>query len=682
MLGRKENSVRHGRFIALGVFFAVVCCVFLFRLIYYQLASPDKYASAVTATGNTRSVTVIAQRGNICDRNGNVLVKNTFTYNIQIEYGALPESVEEAYESYLGALDFIDEVGAKRDADVFALTGNYPNYSYVEAAYDTDSVIFKRLVYVLRQYFPSECEGLDDSLLTSRISASELGALIAQKHSIVSFDKKGNVIFNYSERDTERLISLRYNMVAGYFGIMSPYVLVRDADDRTAAAIQERHLSGITVRAVANRTYNYKKADGTRYAEHILGTVGRITAENSEYYTSLGYSLDAVVGRSGCELAFEEYLHGVDGEMAIVYDDRGRVIDTYYITEPIAGRDVYLTIDINVQMEAENSLDSKISSDSGVGGAVAATDVNTGEILALASGPNGELNRAISAYAPGSTFKVGVALAALNEGIINQYSNIATYGSYNGMKCSHYMPDGSCCGNINTVKALERSCNYFFAYLGDIMGLDTLTRYATVFGFGQNTGIEIGLNASVAESTGGLTDKEELDYMAAIGQLSTATPLQISQYIAMVANGGTRYSAHLLYAVVDYETGEVLYTPEKVAVASFSALGIKDEDVATVKAGMYSVVYGEDASSYVYDAFKSATYTVAGKTGTAQVSGQTDNALFTAFAPYESPKIAVTCFIEQGQTGGLASSVVRNVMDAYSSHVSSLGQEQNNGAQG
>ena len=670
----RGKDISHRRYIALGVIFFVCCLIFAIRLIYYQLAAQDTYASAVMLDGNTRSVTVIAQRGNICDRNGNVIVTNKYTYELCIEYGALPETRAEAYESYLGALDFLEQTGVPRHSDVFALTGKYPDYSYTDEAY-VEGRVRNKLAYVLRQLFPDESEGLDDTALIEKLDASTLGRYIAENYDIVDVDKNGSVTYPYSERDTERLISLRYNMAADGFGVIAPYVLASGCDEMSAAALRERHLEGITVRAVAERDCLYRKSDGTRYAAHILGTVGSITAENSEYYTSLGYALDAKVGRSGCELAFEEYLRGIDGEMAIVYDDNGRVIDTYFIKEPVAGRDVYLTIDINVQIEAENSLDAKIAANNGVGGAVAATDVNTGEILALASGPDGEINRAISAYAPGSTFKVGVALAALNEGVIQSYSNIATYGSYNGMKCSHYMPDGSCCGNINTVKALERSCNYFFAYLGDTMGLDTLTRYATVFGFGQSTGIEIGLNASLGESTGGMTDKTELDYMAAIGQLSTATPLQISQYIAMVANGGTRYNAHLLSRVVEYDTGKTVYAPEKYVMSSFSSLGIKSEDVETVRQGMYAVVYGEDASSYVYDAFRSADYKVAGKTGTAQVSGQTDNALFTAYAPYGSPKIAVTCFVEQGQTGGLASSVVRDVMDAYSTFVSPLGQD-------
>ena len=682
-MNRRSGHISYTRYIALGVLFTVCCAIFAFRLIHYQLVASDKDASAIVVSGNVRTVTVVAQRGNICDRNGNVLVKNSFSYNIQIEYGALPESVSEAYASYLGALDFIDEMKLERDSDLYCLSGSYPEYSYSEGALDESSEIYKKLVYVIRQYFPKETEGLDASLVIGKVTASELGQAIAEKHSIVEKNKQGVIKFNYTERDTERLVALRYNMAASQFGIISPYVLIRNADEKLAAAFQERHLSGITVKAVASRIYNFRKADGTRYASHILGSVGPITSENSEYYTSLGYKLDSVVGRSGCEAAFEEFLRGVDGEMAIVYDDNGRIIDKYYTKEPVAGKDVYLTIDINVQIESENSLDEKIKANNGVGGAIAATDVNTGEILALASGPDGEINRAISAYAPGSTFKVGVALAALNEGVIDRYSSIATYGSYNGMKCSHSNEAGTvCCGNVGAVKALERSCNYFFAYLGDTMGLDTIRRYATLFGFGQSTGIEIGLNASVGESTGFLSDKAELDYMAAIGQLSTATPLQISQYVAMVANGGTRYSAHLLSRVVDYETGETVFTPTLKVLSSFSTANIDASHVETVKKGMYDVVYGEDASSYVYDSFRSATYTVAGKTGTAQVSGQTDNALFTAFAPYESPKIAVTCFIEQGQTGGLASGVVRDVMDAYSSYVSSLGNGNSNGASG
>ena len=263
-----------------------------------------------------------------------------------------------------------------------------------------------------------------------------------------------------------------------------------------------------------------------------------------------------------------------------------------------------------------------------------------------------------------------MALAALNEGLIEIYTNMLTRGSYNGMKCSHYITDGECCGNIGVEKALERSCNYFFAKLGDDMSIDIIKKYAEAYGFGLPTGIEIGLNASTTEATGAISD--ELAYMAAIGQLNSATPLQISQYIAMIANGGTRYSAHLLRSVRDYGASQPYYSTPVTVLGELSPLGVSEEDIKTVLRGMYDVVYGKDASSYVRDAFASAKYTVAGKTGTAQRAGQRDNALFVAYAPYESPKISVTCFVEQGNTGGIAASVVRDVMDSYSDNVSSL----------
>ncbi len=669
---RDHEPHRRARYISLGVFFVICISIFAVRLIYYQLAMRDTYASAVMSDAGTRTVTVQAQRGNICDRNGNILVKNDYTYDLQIEYGALPESRAEAYESYLAVLDLLEQTGTPRASELCPFEGSYPDYTYKPEALDPDTKLGKKLRHVLDIFYVQNkkfgIDSIDQAL--AEVDARRLASYIAQNYDIVKVDKAGVETSKYSKDQIERLIALRYDLAADDFGVVSPYVLAENVGQRLVSAMRERHLVGITVSAEATRVYNYYNASGGRYAAHLLGTVGSITAENSDYYTAIGYRLDAKVGRSGAELAFEEYLHGEDGTLAIVEDDDGRVIETYWVKEPVAGRDVWLTLDINVQIAAEDSLASKIEAQSGVGGAVVATDPNTGEVLALASAPELELNRAISAYEPASTFKVGIALAALNEGLIEGYSNILTRGSYNGMKCSHYTASGQCCGNIGVAKAIERSCNYFFAYLGDEMGLDTIKKYASVYGFGQSTGIEIGLNAATPEATGAISD--ELAYMAAIGQLNAATPLQITQYIAMISNGGTRYAAHLLKSVREYGADEPEYVTQPVPVASLSSLGISAEDVKTVQKGMHDVVYGTDASSYVRDAFRSASYTVAGKTGTAERTGQRDNALFVAYAPYESPKLAVTCFIEQGHTGGVASGVVRDVMDAYSDHVSDL----------
>ena len=655
---RSHEPHRAARYISLGIFFVVCIAIFAVRLIHYQIATSDEYSIPVYADGNVRTVTVRAERGNICDRNGVVLVTNSYTYKIQIEYGSIPEEREDAYSVYLGALDLLDETNTERANDYSPFEGSYPEFNFKKEANDPTTAIYKKLTKVIEALGYPEYN-----------SASDLARFIANKYGIITVNKDGTVKTDYSDRDIGRLIELRYNMLACDFPY-APYVLAEKVDERMASAVKERHLTGVTVSAEAGRHYVYKKSDGSRYAAHIFGTVGVITAETGEYYTSLGYPLDAKVGRSGAELAFEEYLRGVDGTLAIIEDENGNVIETYWEKEPIPGKDVWLTIDMSMQMAAENALAEQIA-EGGSGGAVAATDPRTGEVLALASYPDDHANKAISAYAPGSTFKVGMALAALNEGIITEDSLVELFGSYNGTTC-HNHGDSTCSGTIDVVHALGCSCNYFFAYLGDILGKDNITKYGELYGFGSPTGLEIGLNSTVPESSGSLSDNEDLDYMSAIGQLHRCTPLQISQYIAMIVNGGTRYSAHILKCVKEYDTGTLITETKPSKTASLSTLGITPDSIRTVCRGMFEVVNGEGASSYVRSAFASAPYTVAGKTGTAEVSGQKDNAFFVGYAPYTDPKVVVTAFVEEGRTGGLASGIVRDVMDAYSENVSPL----------
>ncbi len=678
---RSHEPHRAARYISLAVFFAVFVCIFAIRLVYYQLANPDSFASPVVADGNVRTVKVKAQRGNICDRNGTVIVGNKYSYSIAVEYSALPDTRNEAHASVLGALELLEITGTERASDVSPFVGHYPEYSYSEASRTEGTAEYKKLKKVLETLvIDKNGEFPDFDSAWNNLPASDLALIIAKHYEIVEEDKNGVLSTEYSNEEIHKLVNIRYNMVADDFPY-APYVLAENVDARFVAALKERHLTGITVSADAERQSNFVRPDGVRYAASILGSVGIITAETADYYTELGYPLDAVVGRSGCELAFEEYLRGTDGELAIVEDDSGYIIDTYWVKEPVAGKDVWLTIDIDVQMTAENSLIAEVN-DGGSGGAVAATDPRTGEILALASYPETDANKAISAYAPGSTFKVGMALAALNEGIIDANTYIKLYGSYNNLKCNNH-GSGTCSGTINVVGALGCSCNYFFADIGDKLGIERIREYAELYGFAGATGIEIGLNAVSSENYGSICDNENMDYMAAIGQLNLATPLQISQYIAMIVNGGTRYSAHLLKSVKEFDTGETVYEKGVAAVATLKSKNISDKNIETVCRGMYEVVYGAGASSYVSGAFRSAPYTVGGKTGTAEVSGQAaDNAFFVGYAPFESPKIVVTAFIEQGRTGGLASGIVRDVMDAYSENVERLAEDSDSGAKG
>ncbi|MBQ8388569.1 MAG: hypothetical protein IJX46_06565 [Clostridia bacterium] len=700
---RKKSVDLSARMLIVGAIFAVFCCIFAARLVYYQLVEGDTYASAVY-NGNMRTVTVPAARGNICDRNGKVIVTNEYTNDLVIDYDTLPDTRDGVHRVLLDALAALRATGSedKMADSLFPVEGSYPNYVYSAAALTEGDPVCARLKTFLKNNFEADPDtGIQE--LTARHSAYELVAYIAEKYNI-TVDDEGAPKDIFSPEEIDSLVSLRYGMELSGFGAVADYTLAEDVSENLQSYVAERHIRGLDFSSASHRVYKY---DG--YASHILGTVGPIYAEEAEKYAALGYSVNDTVGKSGCEAAFESYLHGKDGLMAIIEDDEGNVVDQYYIEKPVAGKDVYLTIDIELQVSAEDALreniETRINAWRGLeadAGAIIATDPQSGEILAIASYPTydlstynadyGELsklevspylNRSLLAYAPGSTFKVGMALAALEEGLIDAHTVVHTAGIYDGLKCSHYATSGGqtvCCGDINVCEALMVSCNYFFSELGDRLTVEKIRKYAAMFGFGESTGIELG------ESTGKVATS--YPHAAAIGQSDNlCTPLQISQYVAMIANGGTRYAAHILHSVRTAD-GHVLYSSSPKAAEMLT--GVSDENIATVKQGMYDVVSGERASSYVRenfvkvgneyqiggywstDAAGNRVYVggkqVGGKTGTAEVDNDknsTDNAWFTGFAPFDDPEIAVTCFIENGYTGGFASFAVAETMDAY-----------------
>ncbi|MBQ8511801.1 MAG: hypothetical protein IJ497_04235, partial [Clostridia bacterium] len=457
---------------------------------------------------------------------------------------------------------------------------------------------------------------------------------------------------------------------------------------------------GITVRVSAGRVYNYPG-----YASHILGSIGDIPGENVDYYTERGYSYDAIVGINGVEAAFEEYLRGQDGVLKITEDGYGNIVSTEVYTEPVAGKDVYLTIDIGMQMCAEKALaenifkireDAKwskpLSGEDAAAGAMTVEDCDTGEILAICSYPTYNLetyqedltgllsdetsplyNRALyGLYAPGSTFKVGVALAALEEGIIEKDTVIDTKGIYTYYEESNYTPrcwlylmTGRSHGPIAVVEAIQESCNYFFYDVGRRLTIEKMNEYCTLYGLGQPTGIELPEYTGILagpdyRNDNGLGKWSPGDTLqAAIGQSDNQfNPLQISSYIASILNGGVRYRAHLLYEVREY-TGELVYKNNPTVASEYK---LEDDILATLKEGMKGVMDNGSAASV----FSGYEISVGGKTGTAQVSDKkSDNGIMTAFAPFEDPEIVVTCIIEQASGGTEAGYSVRDVFDYY-----------------
>ncbi len=660
MRHQKKNT--HLRYGIIAVSFAVICLVYIVVLAVVQArGSQTKYASD---EAGTRTVTVAGLRGEIYDCRGRLLVGNSTSYDLIYEYGAMPDTYAEINRALLDTLDAIEITGNtdKLCSDFFPLEGIYPNVRYCSAISDTASSEYYYLSRVLKR------NGLD-----ADTTAEELAEYYVKQYRLSQR--------LYSDDEIRDLMRLWYEMNRVNFGIYQAYTVAEGVSMELVTYIQEKGVEGVTFKTVSERVYNYPGI-----ASHILGRVGKITAEDAEYYSELGYPMDSFVGTSGCELAFESILHGQDGKMVIKYDDDGNITEKYYETEPISGNDVWLTIDIDLQLAAEKGLAESIeAAGSSEAGAITAVDPNTGAVLAIGSFPTYDLsqfssieyynsllndpntpllNRALQGvYAPGSTYKVGVALAALQNG------EISTSTHYTCNKVYPHFHNPTCLGthgSIDIFDAIQESCNVFFYSLGEKMGIKSVTDYTQALGLGVSTGIELSERVGTVAGPDYRQAHNDIwtagadDVSAAIGQSDHGyTPLQLSVYMASIVNGGTRYSAHLLDSVRNFYTDEAIsvYTP---TVAD--TVPISDYTYSTLIESMRRVVAN---NSEISRYFKGISVSVGGKTGTAEVTGKRDYALFSGFAPLNAPEIVVSCIIEEGQHGYYASIAAARVMEEY-----------------
>ena len=470
--------------------------------------------------------------------------------------------------------------------------------------------------------------------------------------------------------------------------ISGGYVFAEDVPVRVISQVVDGHYAGVSTGTSSQRVYN------TTYAAHILGRVSRIFAEDWDNYKDKGYSMDALVGKGGVEEAFESYLHGTNGVKLVTTDKNGKVTGELYAKEPQPGNTVALTIDLDLQKVTEDSLAEKIGSmeqRDGLtrGGAAAVVSVGTGEVLALASYPTYDLsqwdemydtwnkdtvgrpmfNRATDGtYAPGSTFKLCSAVAALESGIVTPSTTIVdrgiyTYYTFPQPKCWIYNSYGGTHGAVNVSQAITVSCNYFFYEVGRLMGIKTLDSYATQFGLGQHTGIEIGDSAGVLASPEyaekiGETWTDGQTITAAIGQsYNLFTPLQLANYVATLVSGGDHYEAHLLKSAKSFDNSSVVYAYNK---APINHVDMADSTLEAVKKGARGLATG--SLSYV---FRNCVVDVGCKTGTAETSQKLTNGCFVAFAPYDDPQIAVAIVIEKGGSGSALASTAVEILNAY-----------------
>lgn len=693
----KEKRGFIPRYVILGALFIVVCLIYTARLIRLQIAGQDYYTMTSSSAYTYRYETIHAQRGEIYDCNGKPLVVNAYSYNIELDAGSMP-SGQEAKNAVI--LSVLADAGAMGESDTFT----EPRSPYLL----TPSSDGEKLYAEYDPAFLSSSSAAKLNRLLGELncaedaSAQDTAEVLLQRYGLMTRNTKtGETALSCDASSAALLLRIRLDMELRDFSARTPYTLLTDVSFSLLCRIEESGVRGVSPRTVSTRAYPYPG-----YASHILGRTGKIQAAYVDYYKSLGYPMDATVGVSGAEMTFEEYLHGEDGTLTIVEDAYGNIVDEYVSKEPKAGANVYLTIDIDMQIVAEDALADNIryivekgtasgkelNGEDANAGALTAVDVRTGAVLVLASNPTYNLatfsedfaalnsdplspmfNRALEGrYPPGSTFKIGVAAAALTEGIITPTTRIVDEGLYTYYStyqpaCWIYNQQHRTHGSINVTTAIQVSCNYFFYEIGRLLTIQTMNRYCRALGLGVPTGIELNEASGILagpdyRSENGLGAWNPGDTLAAaIGQSDNVfTPLQLSVYMAAIINNGTRLKAHILDRVEAFHTGEILYRAEPEKVEGSIQLGEGVRDV--LLNAMRSVTENGSAARV----FSSYPIEVGGKTGTAQISStKSDNAIFTAFAPFDDPAIAVTCVIVQGANGTDAGFAVRDVFDYY-----------------
>lgn len=695
----KNGFVRFYIIIATVVLLAAACAV---RLVDLQIVKGSEYAE-INNERLVRAYSVAAPRGEILDNKGKPLVENRTGYSIRVqkiglnddelnrilysaaklaaEYGAETESSFPIVKDENGkslTFDFtIEENGGTRPVEgvKYPKTTEKPDEKTSDAKETEDKTN-------AGDSEEKKAEKLEvwkkDNKLTDFSSAEEILGFYEKKYAVSS---------EYDSDTALAITAIRYAMDKANFSEKNSYKLCRDVDMAVVQQIKEQYSDFPGIDVVIEPFRSFTK--GT-LAAHILGRTGRIYAEEYAEMKNDGYGINDMIGKDGLEKVLEKYLKGKDGYKSVEMSRGGGVTRILQDKEPKSGNYAKLTLDRDLQEATENALKEKISQAVGTGsGAAIAVNPKTGGVLAMASYPTYDLstfnedydklikskskpliNRVLNGtYSPGSTFKPLTSVAALESGTITPDTYITDLGKYTYYPsyqptCLVYSSSGATHGTINVSQAIGVSCNYFFYDVGRRMGIETLDQYASNFGLGQTTGIELpestGILASPSnrENAGGVWYPGDV-LQAAIGQSDNLfTPAQLASYICTLLNKGKRYSLHLVDEVVDYDTNEVVLKKEPEVLSDNP---ISDSTYNAVTDGMRRVVTSGTASA----AFASSKYKAAGKTGTAEVPDGADNVLFVGFAPYDDPEIVVAVIIEHGASSSFSAGVAREIFDAY-----------------
>lgn len=660
-----EKLVKPGRLIALALALVVLLSVYASALYELQVVKGSEYTE-ISENSVLRTSNVAAARGDILDRNGVLLVSSREVYNVGLSRTTLLKNGDA--NAHLLELINAALANGVSYTDTFPITMSGP-FEYLAGMSEQQRT---RLVKYM-EYF-----GLD-----THMSASEL---------IVWMKDHYGLDYTTSLADARRIIGVRYELELRVIVGIADYVFATDVPVDFVAAILERDLPFVTVETSYEREYH------TEYAAQILGYTGRMNSAEIEEYTAKGYPMDAVIGKTGAEQAFEEYLHGIDGSVTVNAGTNGAVLSVLDEVPAQPGSNVYLTIDIGLQAAAERALEDVVATinsqreeddEKAAGAAAVVIDVKSGDTLAAANYPTYDpaklmdnysflesdpllplYNRATQGeYNPGSTFKMVSAYAGLNAKYLDRYFTIKDTGQYT--KYPTYQPKcwvyPGAHGELDVVGALQKSCNYFFYKVGDSIGMDAIVSSAEAFGFGEKTGIEIFERAGVLATPD--YKRENLGepwyaadtLLAVIGQsYNQFTPIQLANYVATVANGGTRYKTTLLRQVrsADYSETEFVNTSVVNGTVDNS-----EGYIDILQEGMEAVT-AEGGTAYT--PFRGYPVKVAAKTGTVQSdSAAMNNGVFVCYAPADDPEIAVAIVVEKGGSGSALATAARSILDGY-----------------
>jgi len=672
----KVMEILENRELVLSFLLSLVAFIFIIQLFNIQIINGSTYREQAE-NKIIRTESISASRGEIYDRNGVLLATNKLTYNVELYRTKV--GIELTNNAIRDLVDILVSNGDKIYS-TFPINDNLDNFS---EEYLENNDARKELLKSLK---------LDEN---------------ANFEDYIKYYEKLYAIEDYSYEDKIKIIKIKYEANLNGYSLFNSAIIAKNISKNSVAQIEElkSKLYGINIVSVPQRYYI-----SDDFACHILGYVSKINTTEYNTLKEKGYSINSMIGKSGVEESMEKYLKGVDGIKKVVTDSLGNVTSEVITQEATSGNNLTLTIDYRIQNVVENALKSTLQGlqngtlgkeaiQEAKSGSCVVLDVETGEVLAMASYPTYNINnfangittkqwnelikdvqkpmfnRAISGtYSPGSTYKMLMGIAGLESGgiTVNEiYTDPGVYPYSYNPKCWIYTSHNTTHGDINLAGALKGSCNCYFYEVGRRIGIETIVEWSKNFGLGQKTGIELS-----GEATGNIAGENAKGWSlgdtlsASIGQSTNLyTPVQLANYISTIANGGVLNKISLIKSVGSDINSILLsdianYSKEFTGVDfKTRELSISSNYINAIKEGMYAVTTENGGTAA--DIFADSKVEVAGKTGTAQVSDGANNAIFVGFAPYNNPKIAVVAIVEHGAEGYYLAPMVKEITNEY-----------------